>query len=281
MQKLILTVLIFIFLVAQSFATDTRTFTDQDLKKYRRHSDTKPSDNHTDINNKVQTEGDAFKHEDEKEKAERHIIPYEIVEGMEMSIIIPVTINNYNEANMLLDTGASGMHISLDLALELGIFDRNEAMLMDFVMGVGGAVPVIVTIIDTIQIGDVDYQFIPTTISDTKFQKFSGLLGMDFMTNYSVHIDNKKHEIVFEERPELSKMPAGRSETWWRVTFRNFRLTKERWKRYRDNVYAKKIYSSRQKRLKKAADIQYRKADSLLTKLNVYASVHSVPLEWR
>ncbi len=283
MIRRIITIVFFIFLISLFFAGEKGavSFTNEDLNKYKGSSaakspvDTKPPEN------KIEDQDNIVNVPPIKKDLKRYIVPYKVSEGTEMRIILPVTFNNDITENMLLDTGATGMHMSSRLAVKLGIFESNEVKLLWFTGGIGGTVPAVITIIDSIKIGDVNYQFIPTTVSDSDFEHFEGLIGMDFMTNYSVHIDTVKHEVAFEELPESSKMYAGRTETWWRVTFQRFRAIKSAWKQYRDRLFAMRNDTSSFKELKRIVDHLYNQSDRLLTRLDVYASTHSVPQEWR
>jgi hypothetical protein len=258
-----------------------RYFTNEDLEKYKTPASSYPPEEPGPANNAADSIDTDEDENIDRTGPKKHIIPYKVSEGTEMRIILPVTFNNSSEENMLLDTGAAGMHISYRLAERLGVFESDEVKLMWGVTGIGGAVPAIVTIIDSIKIGDVEYNFIPTTISVSEFQGFEGLIGMDFMANYSVRIDTQKHEVVFEELPERADMPAGRTETWWRVTFRQFKSMRASWESYRNKLYEEDQRTGILKDLKKFADHQYERADALCTRLDVYASMHAVPQQWR
>ncbi len=264
-----------LLLVAASPASAGRYFTNQDLEKYKKASDTKkpaPEENIPAVKY-----GPPPK-ENWDYRPKKYVIPYS---GSSRRIVIQVTFNNRVAAPMLLDTGATGMLISLRLAERLGVLDNDRAKLLSLVGGVGGMIPAIFTILDSIRVGDVEYDFIPTTISFLDFQGFDGLIGMDFMTNYSVFIDTRKRRVVFEELPESSNMPAGRSETWWRDTFRKFKSMRAEWRRYRERLYNEDSDSLRVRELRAFADSQYENAEDLYDRLNVYASEYSVPLEWR
>jgi hypothetical protein len=134
------------------------SFTDNDLSKYKSGSDsqspekTEPAEEISDssINNPLK--------QDNMQSFKRYEIPYIAYEGAARRIIIPVTFNNQITVHMLLDTGAPGMHISLRLAEKLGILDNDEAKLNILVSGLGGSVPAIYTIIDSIQVGGAEKQ---------------------------------------------------------------------------------------------------------------------------
>jgi len=285
MNKLILIVLV-LFIISPVLAgdkvrqKDVPYFTNQDLEKYKIPSDTKPAEDTESVKDaadfKSYTSGD----KGEKQELKRYVIPYKRnVTAME--IIIPVTINERVTVPMLLDTGASNMHISYKLAEKLGILDREEEMLWIGLAGVGGVVPAIYTILDSVQVGEAETRFIPTTISDTISSNFEGLIGMNFMANYSLQIDTKKQEVIFEELPARADMPAGHNEKWWRITFRNFSSMKLTWEKYREYLDDKKGDSHELRKLRKFADHQYEEAKDLYDRLWVYASENAVPLEWR
>jgi hypothetical protein len=208
----------------------------------------------------------------------RYIIPYN---GTARRIIIPVTFNRSVTVPMLLDTGAPGMFVSKKLAEKLGLLDNDEANLETLAGGIGGTVPAIFTIIDSIQVGEAEDKFIPTTISELKIPGFEGLVGMDFMGKYSMQLDNRKRVVIFEELPESPSRPAGHDELWWRTTFRKFKSTRDGWRKYRDAYREVSANTSSLKRVKSLVNKQHDRADYLYNRLKVYASENSVPLEWR
>ena len=130
----------------------------------------------------------------EERKLQRYTIPYKSFEGSARRIIISVKINDVRTALMALDTGAPGTRISFSLATELGLFDGDEGTLTVRASGIGGSVPAIRTIIDTVEVGDAKAHFLPTTIVPSLSHEFEGLLGMDFMSNYSINIDTREIE---------------------------------------------------------------------------------------
>jgi len=286
MNRLTLNVLVFCFVFSPVFADDNDReknvpyFTNQDLEKYQSPSDselfldTRPAENSTDI--KDNPAGGKAK----ESKLKRHVVPYIAYEGTARRIIIPVTFNERVTANMLLDTGAPGMHIFYNLAEELDILDKEEGKLWIGVAGIGGSVPAMYTIIDSVKVGGAQDHFIPTIVSNTVSRNFEGLIGMDFMSNYSIQIDTKKHELVFEELPPRPDSPAGHDETWWRMTFRNFTSIRKAWEEYREHLN-KQGESLSNRELRVFADKQCREAEELYNRLWVYASENSVPLEWR
>ena len=187
----------------------------------------------------------------------RYIIPYK---GTARRIIIPVTFNRSITVPMLLDTGAPGMFISTKLAEKLGLMDNDEGNLQTYAGGIGGTVPAIFTIIDSIQVGEAEDEFIPTTISELKIPGFDGLVGMDFMGKYSMQLDSRKRVVVLEELPESPSRPAGHDELWWRATFRKFKSTRDGWRMYRDAYHEVSTNTSSMKRAKSLINKQHGRA---------------------
>ena len=257
---------------------DARVFTNHDLQQYG---------GSLDKDNKVPehaTPERRLHKTDEPKKiktvpiTKRYIIPYG---GTARRIIIPVTFNRSVTVPMLLDTGAPGMFISMKLAEKLGLLDNDEANLQTLAGGIGGTVPAIFTIIDSIQVGEAEDKFIPTTISELRIPGFEGLVGMDFMGKYSMQLDSRKRVVVFEELSESPSRPAGHDELWWKTTFQKFKSTRDAWRKYREAYRNVSENTSSIKRAKNLINKQHDRADYLYNRLKVYASENSVPLEWR
>jgi hypothetical protein len=250
-----------------------RSFTNEDLEKYGINSSS--SREHAET---IKTRGEEESSKTTERPLKKYAVPYS---GNSRRIIIPVTFNGRVTAKMLLDTGAPGMHISDVLAEKLGLLDSRESNLWVTVGGIGGSVPAIFTIVDSIRVGETEDNFIPTFISRSVSIEFEGLIGMDFMANYEVRIDTKKQVVIFEELPESKDMPAGHNEQWWRTTFDQFKSLRLAWERHRDSFSRRGVNTEREKDVKAFIDRQCNKVTELNDRLSGYASQHSVPLEWR
>jgi len=146
--------------------------------------------------------------------------------------------------------------------------------------GIGGSIPATRTIIDSIQVGGARVEFVPTTITGSISDVFEGLLGMVFVSNYSVNIDTMNHVIMFQQLPPRANMPGGHDERWWKVNFHEFAAYRTAWKRYLANLKNKRDGSQIAEQKKKAVS-QYKEADKLFRKLERYASDNSAPMHWR
>jgi len=208
-------------------------------------------------------------------------VPYRAYQGTARRIIIPVRFNGSVTAPMILDTGAPEMLITPELADKIGLFDKNNGKLLTQSGGVGGTVPSIRTIVDSIQVGGARTEFVPTTVAPFSSGPFEGLVGMDFVANYSVTIDTRKHVVVFQELAPRANMPAGHDRAWWIINFRNFSSMRSSWKGYYDKISREYDNTSRMKKILTLAKSQYKQSDILFKKLENYASRNSVPMHWR
>jgi hypothetical protein len=213
----------------------------------------------------------------------RFEVPYKAFEGRARRIIIPVTFNGSITVPMLLDTGATDIYISLNLADRLGLFKKQHGKLIVQARGIGGSVPAILTIIDRVSVRGAKAKCVPARINITHVLSgaFEGLVGMDFMGNYNISIDTRKHVVTFEELPSQSDMPGGHDETWWRYNFRTFSSLRAAWKNYLNKLKKVSVKTSETRRLTKIANHQYNEANKLYRKLERYATWNSVPTHWR
>jgi len=224
--------------------------------------------------------------ESKKKPSKRFEVPYKPYEGSVKRVIISVVLNDSVTAPMAIDTGAPETVISVKLAEKLRLFNEDQGRLVIRAGGIGGTTPAIRSIIDSIHVGGAKGEFIPTTVIHSISDSFDGLLGLDFVSNYSVTIDSKRMMVVFEELPINPDHPGGHDKEWWTSHFMEFAESRAKWKTYSE-VLEEKIHDSMQyignEDLKKKAfaDFQYKEAEKLLDKLSRYASENSVPTEWR
>ncbi len=187
---------------------------------------------------------------------------------------------------MAIDTGAPGTVISVALAKKLGLLDESHGRLFIAASGIGGTARALRSIIDDIQVGEAQSHFIPTTITAEISKSFDGLLGLDFVSNYSITIDAKRKVVVFEELPADPDNPGGHDQEWWTGVFKEFAASREGWKNV-SLAIDKKIREStvsgdaKLTAQKDFAEYQYREAEKLFDKLNKYAAENAVPMHWR
>lgn len=216
-------------------------------------------------------------------------LPYEHLEGLAQRIIIPVTLNGRVTARMALDTGAPGTILSTRLATRLGVLDEGATRLLTVAGGIGGNAAASLVILDSIAVGEARSEFVPATVTELPSNDWEGLIGMDFLAGYSVNIDSAEHVLVLTEQPPRASAPAGHDEAWWRRTFHLLAGQRAWWKSLRATLEEKSARSEVSAggdaetlhKLLSFARTQDREAEQLASRLDRYASTHSVPLEWR
>jgi hypothetical protein len=301
MVKIVLSILFILFatpLLAadKSQQENVPVFTDQDLERYTKPSkETESLEEPQPVRDDTDLKGNTPVDREGRLKLKRQEVPYKAYEGSAKRIIIPITLNASVTAPILLDTGATGMLISFGLAEKTGILEKDEGNLLESVSGIAGSIPAILTIVDTIRVGGLEEHFIPTKVSQPFSNEFEGLIGMDFVSNYSVQIDTRKQVVVFEELSPMADMPGGHDESWWRNIFHQFASKRAEWRKLKESLNdikdpsqpAMTVRTGRRARavtvgeLKTFADRQYEEADKLLHKLDRYAIRNAVPMGWR
>ena len=211
----------------------------------------------------------------------RYTVPYRAFEGTARRVIVTVRFNGSVTAPIALDTGAPGTIIFPELADRLGLFDANRRGVFVSVGGIGGSVPALRTIIDTVEVGGARQEFALVTIVPPISSSFEGLLGLDFLAMYSVRIDPQAEDVVLEELPTDSSWHGGRNEGWWRASFAELNSTRQQWAEYRDQLASRRNEIGQQRELLAFADSQLREADNLLSRLSRRARQFAVPMHWR
>ena len=205
-------------------------------------------------------------------------VPYED-EGTTSRIILPVTFNERVTVPVALDTGSPGLVISLGLAGQLGLLSERSGTLLIEAAGIGGSALAIRTIVDSVSVRDARSSFVPAVVTSSLSPAFEGLVGLDFLADYTVSIDTGRRIVTFEERAPDPKVRGGHDEAWWRRTFAQFREARDGWEGL------KKVSASDGHRINPATvqiiDFQIREANELLMRLEGHASDHAVPREWR
>ncbi len=112
-------------------------------------------------------------------------------------ITVPVVLNGSLTATVLVDTGAGITILSREVAQQLGLRESRDKSITLRTMALD--IHAQLTQLDSIQVGDLSRFNFPVAIAPAGFGKeaeFNGILGMDFMKNYKIHIDNGKNTIM-------------------------------------------------------------------------------------
>jgi gag-polyprotein putative aspartyl protease len=221
--------------------------------------------------------------------AGRHEIPYDPYEGSAQRVIINVMLNGRVPARLAVDTGAHQTIISFPLADRLGLLNKTSAGLWTLAGGIGGNTPAIRTIMETIRIGDIEQQFLPATIVPDLSPAFEGLIGMDFLSLFVVHIDPARRLLILEDVAPTSVVYGQRNEQWWRLNYRELANLRHVWHDFAEQLN-KAIESSNISAGGEIQDARLRldfakkqalEADRLFDQLNQRAVKYLVPMNWR
>jgi hypothetical protein len=219
----------------------------------------------------------------------RHEVAYDPYEGSTQRVIINATLNGRVQARLAVDTGAPKTIISSALAKRLDLINETSAGLWIRASGIGGSTPAIRTIIETIRVGDIEQQFFPTTIVPDLSTAFEGLIGMDFLSLYVMHIDPARRVLILEDLPPTSIVYGQRNEQWWRSNYRELASLRRGWSDYAEQLN-KAIETSNitagggiedARRMLDFARRQALEAERLFDQLNKRATLYLVPMKWR
>lgn len=218
-----------------------------------------------------------------------HVIPYDPYEGSAQRVIINATLNGRVQARLAVDTGAPKTIISISLARRLDLINETAAGVWIRAGGIGGSTPAIRTIIETIRVGDIEQQFFPTTVVPELSTAFDGLIGMDFVSLFVMHIDPAHRLLILEDVPPASTTYGQRNEQWWRSNYRELATLRRGWSDYAEQLN-KKIESSNitagggiedARQMLDFARRQAAEAERLFDQLNKRATLYVVPMNWR
>jgi tetratricopeptide (TPR) repeat protein len=112
-------------------------------------------------------------------------------------ILVPVVLNGFETANVLLDTGSGMTIISTELARDIGLKVARDRTVK--LRTIAAEVQAVLARLDSIELGDLKRNNFPVAVSDLKLgaqRTFDGILGMDFLNRYAIHIDNRNSRIL-------------------------------------------------------------------------------------
>jgi predicted aspartyl protease len=111
--------------------------------------------------------------------------------------VVAVTFNGRLTANLAVDTGATKTMISRRIADHLALNSSGSGLFS----GIGGTVAAAFTRVDSIRVGAAEVTNLTVVVHDfSRSPSFEGLLGMDFLTNFSVAIDSKRQLLILRPR---------------------------------------------------------------------------------
>jgi clan AA aspartic protease (TIGR02281 family) len=116
-------------------------------------------------------------------------------------MLVPVVINSSNNSTLLFDTGAGITVLSREVAQNLGL--RMEPGKSIKLRTVAANVRAQMATLDSITVGDFTKTDFPVAVVDLGSEnnkRFDGILGMDFLSTYSIRIDNQTSSIFLSPK---------------------------------------------------------------------------------
>ena len=116
-------------------------------------------------------------------------------------MVVPVLLNESRNTSLLFDTGASITVLSTELAQSLGLMAAAGKTIR--LKTVAADVQAQVATLDSITVGGLSRSDFPVAVVDLDLDtsgRFEGILGMDFLSNYTIRIDNQANRIFLTPR---------------------------------------------------------------------------------
>lgn len=114
-------------------------------------------------------------------------------------VTIDALLDNSVSARLLVDTGASIVVISANVAYRLGIKYEDIPTEVEVIMADGGAAKAKPIILKSVKVGDAEVKDVQAAILESgAIGGVDGLLGMSFLSNFVIKVDSAKNELILE-----------------------------------------------------------------------------------
>jgi clan AA aspartic protease (TIGR02281 family) len=184
-------------------------------------------------------------------------------------MLVDVVMDRFLKSRLLVDTGATFTVISTAMARQLALNLDNAALIP--LQSASGVFLAPLTKVKSIAVGEAIVQDVEVIVHDIAQGSTGGLLGMSFLDNFQVTINNTVEIITLSTLtpPPGETLFGGRPEDWWRRKFRFYRRQIESL----EEIVAKKSSA------KLAKSLRYFQSE--LETLERQASLAAVPRHWR
>ncbi len=148
---------------------------------------------------------------------------------------VKTILNGHLEVNLLLDTGASVLVISDEIAKSLG-FSRLDNMPQIQADTAGGKIWTPLIFLETVEAAGAK-AFAVEAVIDSKLNKVDGLLGMAFFEQFKMTLDRKKSQLILRSNIEKNEiLYGGRPVNWWIKKMKHFRSNEIYFKRLSEKL---------------------------------------------
>jgi len=184
--------------IGEAPAEEAEKATSGEAKGAEEETPTVVEETEKEIHVEVEKETEEPMSEEAAEETDEEVMTIVRFSAINRQMMVPVVLNGGVEAKVLVDTGSGITVLSGELARRLGIEgQRGRAItLKTMAMNVRAQL----AMLDSIQVGDLIQHNVRVAIAELSFEEkrqFDGILGMDFMSDYEIHIDNINSIIVF------------------------------------------------------------------------------------
>jgi clan AA aspartic protease (TIGR02281 family) len=140
----------------------------------------------------------------------------------EDSLELDVILNEKHTFTFMLDTGASYIILSREVAEELG-YDPDEIMARVYVSTANGVITSRLVRIPTVQVGDAVVHNVKALVQEEENMGVKGLLGLSFLNEFDWSNDTMEEVLTLKEftnKPE-DEVYGGHNEKWWKKKFKD------------------------------------------------------------
>ena len=114
-------------------------------------------------------------------------------------VIVDAVIDNSTLVRLVVDTGASIVVISKEVAERLGIAEESTDTDIEIIMANGAAVNAKPVILQSVKIGEAEVKNVPAAILENNVVGGAdGLLGMSFLSNFVISVDTSSNKLILE-----------------------------------------------------------------------------------
>ena len=159
---------------------------------------------------------------------EEQVIP--LIQTAGGNFMVEVIFNNRVKAMLMVDTGASLVTISENIAKQLGYRKNSKSAQIPFTTA-GGMVWMPMVALNTVQVGDANVDLVEASVNN-QMGELDGLLGMSFLGDYRVEMDTARSQMILKPLGKPGDLRwGGKSALWWKNRYsgystkvRNFKL---------------------------------------------------------
>ncbi|MFH1457851.1 MAG: TIGR02281 family clan AA aspartic protease [Candidatus Omnitrophota bacterium] len=117
-----------------------------------------------------------------------------------LNIVVEVLLNGHFKTRLMVDTGASLVVLSRDIADQIGLDTSRQNPSLFLTLADGKKIPTYPVTLKSVRVGDTEVKNVRAAVLESSEpQEIEGLLGMSFLENFVVKIDAKNERLIFEE----------------------------------------------------------------------------------